>query len=273
MSFDPEWLALREPADRGARSVRLLRGAVDWTRRAGAAPVIVDLGCGTGSTRRAFGAEARGARWRFVDNDATLLDLAVADAGARVEGHLLDLREIDRLPLEEATLVTCSALLDLMSRDWLEGFADRLAATGAGLHAALSFDGRISWMPDPAPREAEILAAFNAHQLRDKGLGPALGPEAAAVLAELLRARGFEVRVERSDWRLDPKSGPLQSALAQGIAGAAEESRCAEVDDWLQARLAAIAAGVSSARVGHLDLLALPGGSSAQSKTTSVPRP
>lgn len=271
MTFDPDWLSLRERADQGARSVPLLRAAHDWLGRS-EAPVIADLGCGRGAVRRAYGPQARGALWRLVDNDARLLDLALAEAPG-AEGHLLDLRELDRLPLEGATLVTCSALLDLMPRDWLAGFADRLAGAGLGLHAMLSYDGRMSWTPGPAPREAEILAAFNAHQLRDKGLGPALGPEAAAALAEILRARGFELRVERADWRLGPRDAALQEGLAKGIALAAEESRCAGVEDWLQARLAAIGAGVSSALVGHLDVLALPESSSAQSKITSEPRP
>lgn len=271
MTFDPDWLTLRERADAGARSVPLLRAAHDWLGRS-EAPVIVDLGCGRGAVRRAYGPQARGALWRLVDNDPRLLDLARADApGAEI--HLLDLRDLDRLPLEGASLVTCSALLDLMPRGWLAAFADRLAQARLGLHAMLSYDGRMSWTPGPAPREAEMLAAFNAHQLRDKGLGPALGPEAAATLAELLRARGFELRVERADWRLGPRDGALQGALAKGIAQAAEESRCVDVEDWLQARLAAIGAGVSSALVGHLDLLAFPEGSSTQSKITSVPRP
>jgi SAM-dependent methyltransferase len=271
MSFDPDWLSLRERADRGARSVPLLRAAQDWLRRF-EAPVIVDLGCGRGAARRAYGPRFLDARWRLVDNDPRLLELARADAPA-AEAHLLDLRAVDELPLEGAGLVTCSALLDLMPRGWLASFADRLAEARIGLHAMLSYDGRMSWTPGPAPREAEMLAAFNAHQLRDKGIGPALGPEAAATLAELLRARGFAVRVERADWRLGPDDGALQEALARGIAQAAEESRCVEVEDWLQARRAAIGAGISSALVGHLDLLALPESSSAQSKITSLPSP
>lgn len=271
MKFEADWLALREPADRGARSVALMRGAAYWLRRA-ETPVVVDLGCGRGASRRAFGAEARAALWRLVDRDAELLDLAVADAGAHGERHLLDLSDIDALPLDDASLVTCSALLDLMPASWLEALAERLATGGLGFHAALSYDGRMRWSPGPAPREAEVLAAFNGHQLRDKGLGPALGPQAAAILAEILRARGYRVRVERSDWQLHPKEAALQSELATGVAAAAKDCGC-DAEGWLQARLAAIAAGVSSAVVGHVDLLALPEASSAQSKITSVSSP
>ena len=47
MAFSAEWLALREPADRAARDAGLLRRAA---AAAGPAPVIMDLGCGSGAT-------------------------------------------------------------------------------------------------------------------------------------------------------------------------------------------------------------------------------
>jgi trans-aconitate methyltransferase len=70
MGFSAEWLALREPADHAARDAGLLMAAA---RAAGDSAVIVDLGCGTGSTRRAFGELLPHADWRMVDGDADLL--------------------------------------------------------------------------------------------------------------------------------------------------------------------------------------------------------
>ena len=45
MGFSADWLALREPADHAARDGDLLAAAAQV-----AGAVIVDLGCGTGST-------------------------------------------------------------------------------------------------------------------------------------------------------------------------------------------------------------------------------
>ncbi len=54
---------------------------------------------------------------------------------------------LDALPLDGARLVTASALCDLVSRDWLEALADRLAARGPAFYAALSYDGAMAWTP------------------------------------------------------------------------------------------------------------------------------
>ena len=264
MSFDPDWLARREPADRSARDPGLL-GRAAAHLAAVPRPLAVDLGCGTGATRRAFAGLAGEASWRFVDNDPALLLRAVEGAGGAARGHLLDLAEIGRLPLEGARLVTASALLDLMPEPWLEAFADRLAGAGLGLYAALSYDGRMRWEP-ALPGDAAVTTAFNAHQ-RARGAGP----EGASRLAALLESRGYAVETARADWRLG--SDPLAEAHARGVAEAAREAGCEEARGWLQARLAAIASGASSTLVGHLDLLALPPGSSAQSKSTSVSSP
>lgn len=269
MSFSAEWLALREPADRVARDPGLLGGAVAAARAAagGARPVIVDLGCGTGATARAFAAAGLEAEWRLVDADPALLALAEADCGGRP--FRLDLREIDALPLEGAHLVTASALLDLMPRGWVARLAARLGALGLGFYAALSYDGAMAWAPE-LPEDAAVTAAFNRHQLGDKGLGPALGPQSGAVAAGLFAAAGHATRLARSPWRLGPGEAALQGALLDGIAAAAAEAGFAGAEAWRQARRAAC--GYAACTVGHSDLLALPRARpTAQSNRMSEP--
>ena len=102
--------------------------------------------------------------------------------------------------------------------------------------------------------------------------GPALGPEAGAVLPRTMADRGFAVRVAASPWRLGPAEAALQAGLLEGVAAAAVEAGCAAAA-WGQARRAAAIAGASSCTVGHVDVLALPTGSSTQSKITSVSSP
>lgn len=267
MSFDATWLDFREPADRAARDPALLAAAVRHLAGA-SAPLALDLGCGTGATCRALAGRLPGLRWRLVDNDPALLDVAAARCPG-AETVTLDVADVDALPLAEVRLVTASALLDLGGAAWVHRLARRLARSRIGLYAALSYDGGLTW--DPAlPDDAAVAAAFNAHQRSDKGLGPALGPEAAPTVARALAAQGYDVRVAASPWRLGPRDADLHIALIDGIARAAAEMRV-DTAAWAQARRAA--SGSCRAIVGHVDLLALPQGASAQSKTTSLSSP
>lgn len=260
MGFSAEWLSLREPADHAARDRALALQAV---RVAGARPVIVDLGSGTGSTLRALGADmGRGARWHLVDHDAQLLAQARAGAGAAdLQTHICDLTDLDALPLAGASLVTASALLDLCSEEWLAGLAQRLAARNLPFYAALSYDGVMSW--DPADRaDGAVVAAFNAHQRGDKGFGPALGPDASAVARRIFADLGYVLHQADSPWRLGPDQAALQDAFLGGVCDAAAEAGAAEARDWLARRRACIAQ--AACRIGHSDLLALPQGQTAQ---------
>lgn len=250
MGFSADWLALRDPADRAARDDALARRAA---RAAGPAPLVVDLGCGTGATWRALAPHLPGtARWRLVDNDPALLSLASAAAGDRAETLQADLSDLAALPLGDATLVTASALLDLVSEDWLVALVRRLRVP---FYAALSYDGRMDWTPGD-PRDGAVTAAFNRHQRGDKGLGPALGPDAADRAAAILRAAGFTVHLADSPWRLGPDMAALQRDLTRGIAQAASEAGEAQADAWGRHRDAH--AATTTCLIGHIDLLALP---------------
>ena len=253
MGFSATWLALREPADHAARDRGLLQAAV---RAAGDAPVIVDLGCGTGSTLRAFEGElGQMPEWRLVDNDPALLDQAAQAAAGPVSAHQLDLRSLAAVPLDTATLVTASALLDLCSQVWLEELAALLARNALPFYAALNYDGDMRWTPAD-PDDAAVRAAFNRHQQSDKGFGPALGPNAASAIARVFGPLGYHVVTADSPWRLDRAQAALQAQLLQGIASAAAAAGEAQAEDWLHRRLALIDS--STCLVGHVDLLALP---------------
>ena len=253
MGFSADWLALREPADHAARDAALLSAAA---QAAGPYPVIVDLGCGTGSTIRAFSGHLPDAStWRLVDNDPELLTHAARAAKDKVTTHRIDLRDLDSLPLDGASLVTASALLDLCSREWVAGLAERLAARKLPFYAALNYDGIMQWSPSDGDDTA-ITQAFNHHQRGDKGFGPALGPDAASVIAEVFAAAGYHLHQANSPWHLDETHADLQRELVAGIAQAAAEAGAAQAIVWGDARKAG--ADTTLCQIGHRDLLALP---------------
>ena len=252
MGFAADWLTLREPADRAARDAALLHRAVEL---AGPDPVVMDLGCGTGSTVRTMAPLLPSSTaWRLVDNDESLLELAQSTAGPAASTHLIDITSLSPLPLEGVTLVTASALLDLVTEAWLAEFAATLTVP---FYAALTYDGQMTW--DPAdPEDERITDAFNRHQRGDKGLGAALGPLAGAATQAVLSAAGWSVMTAPSVWNLGADHQELHRELLRGIGTAANEAGAADAAEWTARRVAA--AATSSCSIGHVDLLAIPPG-------------
>jgi SAM-dependent methyltransferase len=264
--FSLDWLGLREPFDRAARNEEVRRAALALLADR-AQTIVVDLACGAGSTLRALAPDlAKPQRWRLVDNDPALLAAALAAArdapDVMVETMPFDLNgDLASLFTRDVSLVTTSALLDLVSQTWIERLADGLAARRLPFYAALSYDGRATL--DPVhPRDAEIVTAVNRHQRGDKGFGPALGPDGARTAIAALRSRGYRVVSGSSDWRAAPPDRAFQSEILRGWAQAAREigqGDDAAIDAWLAQRTAWIDAGASSLTVGHVDFLGMPG--------------
>jgi SAM-dependent methyltransferase len=205
---------------------------------------------------------------RGVQKIQGVQDIPAPGLHGRVRTRDLDLaRGAESLLLGAGTLVVASALLDLVSADWLAGLLRAGARSRSHLYLALTYDGRIDLSPDH-PHDGTLVALVNAHQGRDKGLGgPALGPSAPACLAELAAGLGFALEAADSDWVLGPDEPELQAALVAGWGVAAREqvpvgpeSRGLdeEICRWHEQRQTQIAAGLLHIRVGHRDALLSP---------------
>jgi hypothetical protein len=285
-SFTTDWLELRKAADSKARSVRLcmeLAAALTPGRECR----VVDLGSGTGANLRYLAPHLGGDQhWLLVDHDQSLLDHAphatkawadaqgltvAADGGEfsfSCDRFCLGLHwrkaditvSLDRLITPDVDLVTASALLDLVSADWIERLVQKCRAARCALMLALSYDGRMTWQPALDADEA-IRALFNSHQHTDKGFGRAAGPDGAAVAARQLRGAGFQLLSERSDWRLTGADARLQRGLLSGRAQAATvmgQDLADRIEEWLGQRLALITHAEGAATVDHVNLLGLP---------------
>ncbi len=261
IGFTAEWLSLREPADTAARDVTLAARLAEKTREHAPARFI-DLGCGTGANLRYLAPRLGGLQeWLLVDSDIRLLQQVRGTAHCQLETRCVDLATgLDALELAAETVVTASALLDLVSDRWLMKLTERCRASRATALFALSYDGRMTLAPADVDDEW-IRWLVNRHQLGDKGFGPALGPGAATRACELFADVGHEVQSASSDWILEPGDRLLQQRLIEGWAQAAAEvvpneaTRCRK---WLERRLVHLAAGTSRTTVGHQDILAGP---------------
>ncbi|WP_018951040.1 hypothetical protein [Thioalkalivibrio sp. AKL12] len=263
-SFDADWLALREAADHAARPEALVESLrAHLAGRRVAAPLeVTDLGSGTGSNLRYLAPRLPPPQhWRLVDHDTGLLGRAGAPgAGIELERWVSDLADDPAAALASgSSLVTGSALLDLVSEAWLDRLLAACAEQGAAVLFALSYDGRIRWS-QPHALDAELEDAVNRHQCSDKGFGAALGPTAAPACAARLEGLGYGVQTCASDWRIDAHRAGLGAALIDGwvaAASAIDPGRAADLRAWGKARAVALARGEVELTVGHQDVLGL----------------
>jgi hypothetical protein len=263
-----EWLDLREAADAAARA----RDLVEHLRRhlpATGRRVIHDLACGTGAMGRWLAPLLPGPQhWVVHDRDADLLRFAAADlpgpaadeASVVVETRRSDIPQLRADDVADATLITVSALLDLMTGDELAGLINVCAGAGCPALLTLSVVGRVDLVPAD-PLDSRVAAAFDAHQRRMTVHGRLLGPDAVAAAVEGFRRLGAEVLVRPSPWRLGAAEAELAAEWFTGWIFAAcdqEVELATEADAYARRRLAEARAGQLAITVGHADLLVLP---------------
>lgn len=271
------WLAAREPADAAARAGDLVEHLTRHPPASGSW-VIHDLASGTGSMGRWLAPLLPGAQhWVLHDRDTDLLEIAAADLPGRaadgaeitVEVKQSDITRLHADDLAGATLVTASALLDLLTGDELAGLIAVCSGIGCPILMTLSVVGRVDLTP-AEPLDAQVAAAFNAHQGRTTTGGRLLGPDAVAAAIDGFRQRGAEVLVRPSPWRLGAPEAELAAEWFTGWVGAACEQRAelaADADDYARRRLAQASAGQLAVTVDHADLLVRPRQSPSASGT------
>jgi hypothetical protein len=265
--FAGDWLALREPADAGARSLSVTRTA------SAALPHgivrAVDLATGTGANVRYLAPHLGPEQdWLLVDADEGLLDELPArmqefglPPGVRIHCRRVDLSDLEGTDIVDGrTLVTASALLDLVSEPWVASLAASCRRAGAVVLFALTYNGRIAFSP-VEPADDIIRRLVNEHQHTDKGFGLALGPDASLRAARHFAGLGYEVTRAPSEWMLAAPERALQEKLIDGWAEAAtavEPGKRQLIAEWHARRQGHVTAGRSHIVVGHYDLVAIP---------------
>lgn len=251
--FSADWLALREPADAAARSTELA-GAV--CTLLSATPVIRDLGAGTAAMGRWLAPRlAHPGHWILHDRDPELLSRAWLPQAATVQTCVggLPIVPVDTA-LAGTSLVTASALLDLLRETDVRQLAGACGAAGCAALLTLSVTGVVRFTPSD-PFDDVLAAAFNQHQREQLGLGP----DAVTVAAAAFTEAGYRVSHAPSPWSLGPGERRLAHEWLRGWVGAAVAQRPglrAQATTYLHRRLSE----PFHVLIGHEDLLAVPDG-------------
>jgi SAM-dependent methyltransferase len=272
VSFAADWLAARAPYDEAALDQAAIAHLAAWGAALppGYAPVVVDLGSGTGAALR------RVARWLAprplvgyaVDQDAVLLAHAAAAGppGTRaVRSDVLRPLAAAGGPADGSVdLVVGHALADLLPLDRLAERAAVLLRPDGLVHLALAYDGLTAFAPD-APLDAEMIVAFHRHMDRPAYELPTYGGSTAGRrLGPALAAAGLDILADApSVWQVRAGDGPagrrVLAGLLRYVADAARnlgDVPAADIMRWEQAKRIALDGGTLSVRVGHRDVLA-----------------
>jgi hypothetical protein len=276
MSFSPEWLKLREPADHRARNPVVFAAVLKHITPLSSLN-IMDIGCGTGSNLRgmALNLPQTLQNWCLVDYDATLLTAAKAELQAwadwsKQERDMLHLKkghkdlyirfiqadltqDLEHLLALKPDLLTAAAFFDLCAESFIERLAKACAAHKTPLYTILTYDGVEEWLP-PHALDIRRLNGFLKHQNTDKGFGAAMGATANLGLLNAFKAQGMHTLTAKSPWHIQQDEAAFLHALAQGAAQAVVETGDLteqEAQDWVTHHKTA-----QKVNIGHDDFFA-----------------
>ena len=262
-----DWLALREPEDARARSLKLALAAAG---RLGPGPIVIhDLGSGTGSMMRWLAPLLPGPQtWVLHDWNANLVERATSggvplDRERRpvsVRARPGELAHLDPDDLDGASLVTASALLDVLTSQELRAVVGACVAVGCPVLLSLSVTGEVRLDPRD-PRDEAFQALFNAHQQRSAGQRRLVGPSGVLQAQRLFLEAGWNIRSTATLWRLGEHNRRLLGQWFDGWLDAALDQRAdlhVEGAGYRTLRSSQLRRGALSAVVVHTDLLAWP---------------
>ena len=269
--FSSEWLALREQEDLLARNSTILECVIEHLKGEKRLNIL-DIGCGTGATMRALLPKfEQPQHWTLLDVDHELLVHArclneplVSDSNYTLDTKFADLTAGFEFLNSEYSLVTATALLDLVSEAWIKEFAKALKHNNLSFYCRITPNNSIEFDPKEDLDE-KVISTFNTHRYSDKGFGMSLGGHAADFTIEQLQSFGFDVRSSLETWgnRHHNKSFRkiFNSKLVEGISQAVNNTKlfdASELKQWTDSRLSAIQNGECEIRFEVIDFLATP---------------
>jgi|SRR5512133_871741 hypothetical protein len=266
-TVDPGWLAARVTADTSARAVTidtLLPELISYLiKTVGPDTVleIIDLGAGTGANQRWLAPRLPfRQRWIHLDHDPIISrSLPLPDETMIIDGSVEALEHLLRSLASRARVVTCSALLDVLTATELRAMCRAVIDNHVPALFSLTVTGMLSITPADA-HDQLVLDAFNDHQRR---AGRA-GPDAALLAVNTLIAGGLTVRTQETPWQLTSASAQafVEQVLRERLDVAVDQnpSLAAIAAAWLELRRVQLARGGLRIDLGHRDILALPGG-------------
>jgi hypothetical protein len=263
VAVDPSWLAARVAADTAARASTtdtILPELINYLIKTGdpqGVVEIIDLGAGTGANQRWLAPRLPvRQRWIHLDHDPVISrTLPLPDDTVIMDESVEALSRLLARPTVDQRLVTCSALLDVLTTDQIYDVCGALVESRTPGLFSLTVTGTLGVSPTDL-HDQQLLDAFNDHQRR---AGRA-GPDAVGVAVDAMLGGGFTVRTQETPWHLSVCLAFVEQLLRERLeaAVAQDPSLATTAATWFELRRTQLSDGILRIDLGHLDILALP---------------
>ena len=183
---------------------------------------------------------------------------AADGARSTVETRRSDITRLDPDDLAGATLITASALLDLLTGDELARLVDVCAGAGCPALLTLSVVGRVELAPARPARRAEWRPPSTPTSAARRRGGRLLGPDAVAAAVDGVPPAGGRGARPAQPLAARRRPGRPGGGVARGWVGAAceqEAELAAEADAYARPAAGEARAGQLAVTVDHADLL------------------
>ena len=257
--FQNKWLNLRESVDRNSRNKKILN-LINKFYKNKKNIRIIDLGSGAGSNFRFLKSRlSNNQYWSFVDisHESTNYfkkNIKFSSKIIKTNFKIIDIiNDLNKISFNDYNLVTGSAFLDILPKNWFNNFY-KLNINTEIVYFALNYDGNFKFFPKHKD-DKKILNLFNKDQKSDKGIGEvAVGPNCSKIINKVFKST-HKTYVLDSTWDVN-RNYEFQMHFLNFCEDIIKKNKL-NLDHWLEFRLKSIKEKNSRFILNNKDFLAI----------------
>jgi len=257
--FNNNWLKLRESVDKKSRNLKIIE-LINKKFNSYNSVSIIDLGTGAGSNYNYLKPKLKFYQnWLFTDISINSMNyfkqnLNLSKKIITTKFQIFDvIKDLDKIKFQTFDIVTGSAFLDILPRNWFYRFHKFNSKTEIILFA-LNYNGNFKFFPKHK-YDKNIVNLFNKDQKTDKGIGDkAVGPDCSSLINNTFK-RTHHTYLMNSNWDVE-KNYQFQKYFLYFCSKVIENNKV-DYSSWLNFRYNCIKQRTSRLILQNTDFLAI----------------
>ena len=257
--FNNDWLFYREKIDSISRNKKIIEKINRYFKDYKILS-IADLGCGTGSNYRYMYPKIKvKQKWDMIDiSFESIKEFKKITANTNkiinINYKKFDLiKDIKKFKFENYDLITGSAYLDIMPKEWFYEFKKQNLNTKV-IYFSINYDGYFKFYPKHKDDEY-VLQLFNKDQESDKGIGKkAVGKNCSQIINKVF-TKTHKTFVLNSNWNVS-KNKIFQDMFINFCENVIKKNKIS-LEPWIKFRRENIRLNKSKLLLRNKDFLAL----------------